>query len=122
MKVILSICLLFAGTMMAEAQTPAKTTKTYVRPSARVQRGSGISHGSKDTTPGSPMGTGGAGGQEMSGSPAGSAIETGDQTEQAKAHPTKRRVTVRKKTTGKKVATSSSENATPLQDLSRNNS
>ena len=42
---------------------------------ARQQRGSGQYHGNRDTTPGSPMGTGGAGG-DMSGS----AIETDDQT------------------------------------------
>jgi hypothetical protein len=40
-------------------------------------------HGPKDVTPGSPVGTGGAGGGNMSGSPAGSAIETKDQTSKA---------------------------------------
>jgi hypothetical protein len=40
-------------------------------------------HGPKNVTPGSPVGTGGAGGGDMSGSPAGSQIETKDQTSKA---------------------------------------
>ena len=56
------------------------------------------SHGSRDTTPGSPMGTGGAGGGDMSGSPAGSAIQTHDQTDKANAN--------RAKATGQKASPS----------------
>ena len=56
-----------------------RTTKKIT---ARQQKGSGQYYGSRDTTPGSPMGTGGAGG-DMSGSPAASAIETDDQTNKA---------------------------------------
>jgi hypothetical protein len=74
-----------ATTIMAEAQTKQgaqnKQPKTQTTPQ---QRGTGQYHRSRDTTPGSPMGTGGAGGGEMAGSPAGSAIETKDQTEKAK--------------------------------------
>jgi hypothetical protein len=62
------------GTKQSPAQRRANTQEKK-----RVQRGTGQYYGSKDTTPGSPMGTGGAGG-DMSGSPAGSAIETDDQT------------------------------------------
>ncbi len=69
------------------AQTPADTNtaakkKMLNSKKARQQRGTGQYYGSKDTTPGSPMGTGGAGG-DMSGSPAGSAMETDDQTDKA---------------------------------------
>jgi hypothetical protein len=64
-----------------QARTPAsKQEKT------RQQRGAGQYHGNRDTTPGSPMGTGGAGG-DMSGSPAASAIATDDQTDQAQVQP-----------------------------------
>jgi hypothetical protein len=81
MKYILVLILSICCTISTPAQTNKKAqTKT----SKRVQRGSGQYHGSRDTTPGSPMGTGGAGGSDMSGSPAGSAIETKDQTEAAK--------------------------------------
>lgn len=59
-----------------------KKTQTTRQTKAAQQRGSGQYHGSRDTTPGSPMGTGGAGG-DMSGSPAGSAIATDDQTSKA---------------------------------------
>ena len=50
---------------------------------AAQTRGTGQYHGSKDTTPGSPMGTGGAGGSGMSGSPAGSASQSALQKSKA---------------------------------------
>lgn len=74
---------MFAGIAKANAQTTGGTTtaaqkKTQInkQEKKRIQRGTGQYYGSKDTTPGSPMGTGGAGGDNMSGSPAASANET----------------------------------------------
>lgn len=89
------LALLFAITSLiieANAQTSGGTNQSGAQKKSqlnkqekkRIQRGSGLYHGSKDTTAGSPMGTGGAGG-DMSGSPAGSAIETDDQTNKADA-------------------------------------
>jgi hypothetical protein len=79
MKNLLILGMLLGSALLADAQkaqgTAAQAGKnngTVKKTSAEV-RGSGQYHGSKDTTPGSPMGTGGAGGGEMSGSPAGSA-------------------------------------------------
>jgi hypothetical protein len=60
------------------SQTAAQNTKNPGQRSPVAQH-----HGPKDVTPGSPVGTGGAGGGDMSGSPAGSAIETRDQTDKA---------------------------------------
>jgi hypothetical protein len=64
--------------------------------------------------PGSPVGTGGAGGGVMSGSPAGSAIETKDQTNNAvinqgnqsgkKASATQKKTTQRKTSTTNRKA------------------
>jgi len=76
--VILPVFIAFAGAVNAQTSTGTQTT-----PKATQQQGA-LSHGSRDTTPGSPMGTGGAGG-DMSGSPAASAIETDDQTSKAEA-------------------------------------
>ena len=88
MKYLLLCGMFVAATTFSEAQTKAtkqnKQSKVQTTPQ---QRGTGQYHGARDTTPGSPMGTGGAGGGEMSGSPAGSAIETRDQTEKAKVKP-----------------------------------
>ena len=78
-----------AVVLVAQAQTSAvpagskQTPKqaTPAKKSATQVRGTGQYHGSKDTTPGSPMGTGGAGGNELSGSPAGSASESAIQAE-----------------------------------------
>lgn len=83
------LIILTAGISAVNAQTTGngnsaghRKTQTTKQGTNRQQRGSGQYHGSKDTTPGSPMGTGGAGG-DMSGSPAASAIETDDQTSKA---------------------------------------
>lgn len=70
-----------------------RKTQTARQGIKRQQRGSGQYHGSRDTTPGSPMGTGGAGG-DMSGSPAGSAIETDDQTSKAQVQQDSSKSTV----------------------------
>lgn len=113
MKYLMLVCFLIAGHVAVDAQTKTTTTtKTSTRQNARVLRGSGQYHGSRDTTPGSPMGTGGAGGQEMAGSPAGSAIETDDQTSKANNHQSTTR-TRRKTTTVKRTTTKSSTDATP---------
>ena len=91
MRYLLIIIILIAGTEFSNAQTSGSTNsspnkKRQATKLSREQRGTGQYHGSRDTTPGSPMGTGGAGGGEMSGSPAGSAIETNDQTSKAEAN------------------------------------
>jgi hypothetical protein len=99
MKYLLILLMSFSFTVSSYAQTGKKTT---TKTSKRVQRGTGQYHGSRDTTPGSPMGTGGSGGDDMSGSPAGSAIETKDQTEAAKVKKSNSRA---KKATGNKAAT-----------------
>lgn len=113
MKYILLVCLLVSSHLMAGAQDKTTTTRKTQNAGqkARIQRGSGQYHGSKDTTPGSPMGTGGAGGQEMAGSPAGSAIETDDQTAKANNHQST--TTRKRRTTTKKSSTRSSTDATP---------
>lgn len=90
MRYLLVIIILIAGTEFSNAQTSGSTNssgnkKRQATKLSREQRGTGQYHGSRDTTPGSPMGTGGAGGGEMSGSPAASAIETNDQTSKAEA-------------------------------------
>ncbi len=72
----------YAQTTGATNQSGNKKTQAARRTTTRQQRGSGQYHGSRDTTPGSPMGTGGAGG-DMSGSPAASAVQTDDQTSKA---------------------------------------
>jgi hypothetical protein len=91
MKQVWITAILLVGSILTNAQTtPAsgstgKTNNAGTQPkkSAAQARGSGQYHGSKDTTPGSPMGTGGAGGNEMSGSPAASASETAIQPEKS---------------------------------------
>ena len=70
------------GVKTANGQKKTKITK---REKKRLQRGTGQYYGSKDTTPGSPMGTGGAGGDNMSGSQAASAIETAARSDSADA-------------------------------------
>lgn len=86
--------IVFAGAItLANAQTTGsgnasgnatgnKKSQAAKQAATRKQRGTGQYHGNRDTTPGSPMGTGGAGG-DMSGSRAASAIETDDQTSKA---------------------------------------
>ena len=72
------------------AVSAGKTSNARVQAekSATQARGTGQYHGSKDTTPGSPMGTGGTGGNEMSGSPAASASETAVQPEKSNVSDT----------------------------------
>ena len=89
MKQLLILITFIAGAVAVNAQTVSgsgtsrqKKIVPSAEDSARKQRGTGQTYGSRDTTPGSPMGTGGAGG-DMSGSPAASAIETDDQTSKA---------------------------------------
>lgn len=111
MRYLLIIIILIAGTEFSNAQTSGSTNssgnkKRQAMKLSREQRGTGQYHGSRDTTPGSPMGTGGAGGGEMSGSPAGSAIETDDQTSKADTNRDTRSVdadTMSKKQTIKKT-------------------
>ena len=111
MKYLLMLIMFIAGFATVNAQTSGGTTTSAQRKipppkkaTARQLRGSGQYHGSRDTTPGSPMGTGGAGG-DMSGSPAASAIETKDQTSKAqvqKDNSGSSQTTVTKKVTTKK--------------------
>lgn len=90
MKYLLTLTVFITLASVSNAQTGGGTKQTgnqrrqqiNKREKKRLQRGTGHYYGNKDTTPGSPMGTGGAGG-DMSGSPAGSAIETDDQTSKA---------------------------------------
>lgn len=90
MKYIVMLFILILAITEAKAQTTGGTktgqqkTQISKQEKKRLQRGTGQYYGSKDTTPRSPMGTGGAGG-DMSGSPAASAIETDDQTSKADA-------------------------------------
>ena len=89
MNYLLPLFILLAVALDTKAQTSGGTSPQNQKKAPinkqekkRLQRGTGQYYGHKDTTPGSPMGTGGAGG-DMSGSPAGSAIETDDQTSKA---------------------------------------
>src|SRR4051794_17313772 len=92
MKYILTLILVISLAVKSNAQTGDGTTQNTgqkgqqinKQEKKRLQRGTGQYHSNKDTTPGSPMGTGGTGG-DMSGSPAGSAIETDDQTSKVEA-------------------------------------
>jgi hypothetical protein len=99
MKYLLILLISFSCAVSSQAQTGKKTT---TKTSKRAERGTGQYHGGRDTTPGSPMGTGGSGGDDMSGSPAGSAIETKDQTEAAKV---KKGNSATRKATGNKAGT-----------------
>src|SRR4051794_27513457 len=58
-------------------KTSSKATKKNLAADTALQGGKTVPlhHGSHDYTPGSPVGTGGAGGSTMSGSPQGSASE-----------------------------------------------
>lgn len=89
MNYLLTLFILLTVTVHLNAQTSGGTTqpnqkKTRInkQEKKRLQRGTGQYYGSKDTTPGSPMGTGGAGG-DMSGSPEASAIKTDEQASKA---------------------------------------
>jgi len=88
MRYLLMLIAFAAIVSTADAQTTGGTAtgqnKTPVsKPEKkRIQRGTGQYYGNKDTTPGSPVGTGGAGG-DMSGSPAASAIATDDEATKA---------------------------------------
>lgn len=91
MRYLLVIVILIAGTKFSNAQTSDSTNssgnkKRQATRLSREQRGTGQYHGNRDTTPGSPMGTGGAGGGGMGGSRAASAIGTNDQTSKAEAN------------------------------------
>jgi len=96
MKYMIIFSIFIGSVLLTSAQssvggnTTRQTGKanTQAKKSAAQLRGSGQYHGSKDTTPGSPMGTGGAGGNEMAGSPAGSASETAVQSGKANAQST----------------------------------
>ncbi len=126
MKYILIAAGLLFGTANLHAQTVGSGQRTggATSPSPNTTSGKGNTsagrniprlHGPRDVTPGSPVGTGGAGGGDMSGSPAGSAIETKDQTNKAvinqgsqsgkKASATQKKTTQRKTntTTGRKT-------------------
>jgi hypothetical protein len=89
MKTLLIAVALTISTLTLEAQANGGNNGGQAKPGTQTkktagqQRGTGKIYGARDTTPGSPMGTGGAGGEDMSGSPAGSAIETKDQTSKA---------------------------------------
>ncbi len=114
--VIIAAGLLFA-TANLQAQTAGTGQKTGGATSSssntskgKTSAGNNIpqSHGSKDLTPGSPVGTGGAGGGDMSGSPAGSAIETKDQTSKAvinTGNQSGKKAAATKKTTQRKTST-----------------
>lgn len=113
MRYLSMLIIFIAGSTIINAQTPTGTNNSGQRKtqtkkaSVRQQKGRGLYHGSRDTTPGSPMGTGGAGG-DMSGSPAGSAIETNDQTDKAEVQKdttTTNDTSGIKKTTAKKRST-----------------
>lgn len=82
MKYLLVLIILTAAISDTNAQTTTGQKKTQItkQEKKRIKRGTGQYYGSKDTTPGSPMGTGGAGG-DMSGSPQASANETHEDAE-----------------------------------------
>lgn len=108
MRYLLMLIIFVAANIAVTAQTTAGANnsgqkRTTKKITARQQRGTGQYHGSRDTTPGSPVGTGGAGG-DMSGSPAGSAIETDDQTNKAEVE--KDTITNSQSTAVKKVTNS----------------
>lgn len=82
MKYFLVLSIFIGSALLTNAQSASvgtsekqHKTRSQGRKSAAPISGRGLYHGSKDTTPGSPMGTGGAGGEGLSGSPAGSASE-----------------------------------------------
>ncbi len=87
MKYLLMLTTLLFVSIFVEAQTggAVRLRRSVNKKAAndsnvnQANQGSVPYHGSKDTTPGSPMGTGGAGGGDMSGSSAGSAIGTQEQ-------------------------------------------
>jgi hypothetical protein len=100
MKTFVTIATIFLTTTIVNAQTSGTGQRTGTatsqpnggssRNSAAHQKGTTgkkevipQSHGPRDVTPGSPVGTGGAGEGNGAGSPAGSAIQTKDQTEKA---------------------------------------
>jgi hypothetical protein len=100
---IAGIFLSIAATSEAQTKPATQTKQRKVQTTTTTQqRGTGQYHGARDTTPGSPMGTGGAGGGEMAGSPGGSAIETKDQTQKAKVNQGNA-VKKQPKTTSRKV-------------------
>jgi hypothetical protein len=85
MKHLLIVGIFIGSTFLANSQSVSGSGKKSksVRKSPAQMRGTGQYHGSKDTTPGSPMGTGGAGGSGMSGSPKGSESKTALQQSKA---------------------------------------
>lgn len=109
MKYLFIVIAFTGGIITLNAQTTrnsnsagSRKTQTSGQGTNGQQKGNGQYHGSRDTTPGSPMGTGGAGG-DMSGSPAASAIETDDQTvkAQVKQDTSEGAAAVKKSTTRK---------------------
>jgi hypothetical protein len=116
MKYVLIAAGLLFGTANLQAQTAGTGQKTGGATSSssntskgKTSAGNNIpqSHGSKDLTPGSPVGTGGAGGGDMSGSPAGSAIQTKDQTSKAVINTNQigKKASATKRTTKRKTST-----------------
>jgi hypothetical protein len=122
MKILITTAAIIFATTVASAQTAGTGQRTgsatsqpnggSSRNSAADQKGTTgkkqiipKSHGPKDVTPGSPVGTGGAGEGNLAGSPAGSAVQTNDQTEKAeivtpnrtnrKSSPTRKATTTR---------------------------
>jgi hypothetical protein len=96
MKYILILSIFMGSALLGNAQAGSSggngraqggKTSTSLKSAAQL-RGSGQYHGSKDTTPGSPMGTGGAGGSGMNGSPAGSASEAAIQQDKTDGQST----------------------------------
>lgn len=123
MKYVLVAAGLLLGSAGLQAQTVGTGQRTggATSPSSNTTSGKGNtsagknipqSHGPRDVTPGSPVGTGGAGGGDMSGSPAGSAIETKDQTSKAVIdhgnHSGKKATSTQKKSTQRKTSTTTS--------------
>ena len=93
MKQVIMLMVFAAITIGVNAQTTdgtkagasQKRTTVSKKEKKRLKRGTGQYYGNKDTTPGSPMGTGGAGGGDMSGSQEGSALESSDQADSTAA-------------------------------------
>ena len=122
MKYVLIAAGLLFGTASLDAQTVGTGQRTggATSPSSNTTGGKSNtgagknipqSHGPRDLTPGSPVGTGGAGGGDMSGSPAGSAVQTKDQTSKAVIHVDqsgKKASATQKKTTQRRTSTTTS--------------
>jgi len=78
MKKWMILSIFMASAIYGDSQTQGSgaASSQAAKAGTQAKKSDGVKyHGSKDTTPGSPMGSGGAGGNEMSGSPKGSASE-----------------------------------------------